>query len=294
MSPLVDLTLSTPAPPTEAASVDGALHARLHESGVILWTTLDEDSWLLRLERADGTVVRGSDPAYAPGGIAVGFDHEAPLGVAVSWYAVILSGDRAGERVGPVTLTQAFPDSRTKVGNWHAVWLKSCEDSSLSRLVWLEVAADRSAPRHQGSLQVIGRQNTVLIDGGVGGEQGSSWSIITETMAEVTALRDLLTSGTLLLQFPPIFDRRDIYLAPTGDLTWQLASEAAIPDWSHSITGEDVIGDLHTWPFEWVEQDRPATADTTVGIPGHTYDDSTRAMPTYDDRAGTYLDRVLG
>ena len=81
----VDPSFVWPDAPTTTTSTDGRLAARVDSAhgGVLLRADFTGDATeavKARFYRGDGSLVRSGDPAMAPGGVALAYDHEAPVG----------------------------------------------------------------------------------------------------------------------------------------------------------------------------------------------------------------------
>lgn len=286
MAIVIDPSSTPPAPPVDVTSPDGVLTASRDDTwaGVVLvadYTAGASTTPQARFVRVgpDGveTPVRSGDPAWAPGGLAVAYDQEAPLGAAVSWYAYPIGWDgSAGARSQGAALTIPEPQPTADV------WLKSVTDPAASMRVVVTDWPTQEYAERQTSADVIGRAAPVL--------QVDAWAlasgtatILTQTLEERAALLALLTSGSVLLaQTRAANGRPDAYVMP-GKITEALAGESDDPArvWTVALTGVD----------------RPPTVDTGLLIPGRSYADSATAWPTYADRTATgqtYSDVTTG
>ncbi|MCX5407518.1 hypothetical protein OHA37_27095 [Streptomyces sp. NBC_00335] len=216
---------------------------------------------------AEPVRVRGGDPAWAPGGVAVAYDHEAPLGVASAWYAYPIGWDgTVGARSDGAAVTLPEP---TPVLD---VWLKSLTDPALSMLVKVMAWPELQYGERQQRFDVLGASSPVM--------RVDAWSlptstvtIETDTLDERTTLLALLTSGTTLLaQTRAEYGRADTYWVP-GQITEVMPGIASDPH--------------RTWTVTVTAVDRPTTVDSPLRIPGRSYDDSGTTWPTYADRIAT-------
>jgi hypothetical protein len=264
-------------PPVEVTSPDGILTARRDDTwaGVILtadYTGADPVPGRVRLVRVgpDGieVPVRSGDLAWAPGGLAVGYDHEAPLGVPVTWYAYpVTGGGTEGARSQGAALTIPEPSDSVR-----DVWLKSLTDPAASLRVLVTAWPVLEYPARQQRLDVIGARSPVITSD-VWALGASEATILTETLDERVALLDLVTSGSVLLaQTRGGYGRPDAYLVP-GTPSEQMAGDATDPAriWTVPLTGVD----------------RPPTVGAGLVIPGRSYHDTGVALPTYADRTAT-------
>lgn len=197
------------------------------------------------------------------GDIAVATDYEAPLGVPVQWRAVLQ--DAAG--VIRVTYTS---DPVTLAAESTDVWLK---DPGLpQRSVKVTVATPMptwTRAARQGVSQVRGRALPVVINDVRGGPTGDL-TVVTETDADIEALWWVLDSGgPLLLQWPPGWAQRDMYVS-VGDVQAAPVVEYA---------------EFHdrTWTLPLTQVDRP-----TGGVTGS----ADRTWQTVADSAETWAEAL--
>jgi hypothetical protein len=276
MGIVIDPSATPPTPPVEATSPDGVLTARRDDAwaGVLLvadYTAASSTTAQVRFVRVgpDGTEqpVRSGDPAWAPGGQAVAYDQEAPLGTPVSWYAYPVGWDGAvGTRSEGVALTIPEPEPLADV------WLKSLADPAASLRVVVTDWPALSYDERQQRADVIGRAAPVLTVDAWSTGSGDA-TILTQTLDERAALLSLLTSrAALLAQTRAVNGRPDQYVVP-GKISEALAGASDDPArvWTVTLTGVD----------------RPPTVDTGLRIPGRSYADSAVMWPTYADRTAT-------
>lgn len=276
MSIVIDPDAPPVVPPVEVTSPDGILTARRDDAwaGVVLtadYTGADPVPGRVRLVRVgpDGqeTPVRSGDLAWAPGGLAVAYDHEAPLGVPVTWYAYPVAADGTlGTRSQGAALTIPEPDAPRDV------WLKSVNDPATSLRVLVTSWPTQEYAARQQRLDILGAASPVIgID---------TWSlgsgdvqILTESLDERIALLGLLTSGSVLLaQTRGAYGRPDAYMVP-GAPSEQMIGAATDPG--------------RLWTVTMTSVDRPPTLDAGLRIPGRSYADTAVMLPTYADRTAT-------
>jgi hypothetical protein len=263
-------------PPVEVTSPDGILTARRDDTwaGVILtadYTDADPVPGRVRLVRVgpDGieVPVRSGDLAWAPGGLAVGYDHEAPLGVPVTWYAYpVTGGGTHGARSQGAALTIPEPNPVRDV------WLKSVNDPAASLRVLVTSWPTLEYAARQQRLDILGAASPVIgIDAWSLGSGDAQ--ILTESLAERIALLRLLTSGSVLLaQTRGAYGRPDAYVVP-GSPSEQMIGAATDPG--------------RLWTITMTSVDRPPTLDAGLRIPGRSYADTGVQLPTYADRTAT-------
>lgn len=247
---IVDPSFVPPGPPTTATSSDSVVTATLDaaHAGVVLKASYTIGTTPIKVAFfRDGVPVRSGDLAWAPGGIAVAYDHEAPLGVASSWTAVPHFADGTTAAMSqPAVLTIPNPSGA------QTAWLKSVIDPALSRTVWVEtpptmaLAASTSISPALGSPFPVGSWD-------VRAAYTTSFALVTQTASERIALEALLDSGPLLYQCASTVDLPDFYLLP-GDVSWEWVAGASDA--------------TRRWTVPATEIDRPSTLDAPLRIPG--------------------------
>lgn len=271
---------SNPAPPATATSPDGVLTvtADAANGGVLLradFSGLATHPKYVRFLRGSERV-RSGDPARSPGGHAVAYDAEAPLGGTSTWTAVPLDADEepGTSSAGASLLVPAPTGSRT-------LWVKSLDRPSLSMAVTLL----RPLPS-------VSRGARVALHEVPGDTYpGGSWDVrsarqvslqaLTATLAERDQMWALLDSGILLVQ---------------GIEAWGLGGLYALPgDVDEAYVGSVMSDQRRIWTIPLAEQRRPATLDSPLYVPGKSYGDSLAAAATYAARLSmwpTYGDRL--
>lgn len=261
MSPIiVDPSFVPPPPPATATSSDGYLTATLDpaHAGVILkanFSSLGTVPVKVRFYR-DGVLVRSGDPAWAPGGIAIAYDHEVPVGATSSWTAVpILASGALGTSSTPVALTVPAPSG--SLG-----WLKSIISPDLSMLVTLASAAEGGRDLRADLASVPGSPFPV-----------GSWDvptaltitigIRTDTAEDYDAIVALVSAGAVLFQGNDTSGiPRNLYALPTGSLAAARMAGA-----------ETGFGwEFRLWSLTLTEIARPATIDAPLRIPGLSWE----------------------
>lgn len=285
MGIVIDPSAPVPTPPAEATSPDGILTVRRDDTwaGVYLiadYSDADPVPQKVRFVRvADGTEVRvrGGDAAWAPGGIAVGYDHEPELGASSSWYAYPIAADgTVGDRSDGVGMTLPEPDQPRDV------WLKSVSAPGLSLRVIVTAWPTLEYTERQQRYDVLGASAPVLSVDEWALASGQM-TLLTETLEERTQLLTLLTSTSVLLaQTRQTYGRPDAYWVP-GKISEEMIGPAGDPG--------------RQWIVDMTQVDRPPTVDTPLRIPGRSYTDSAGLWPTYADRTATgqtYQDVTVG
>lgn len=225
----------------------------------------------VRFYRGDGTLVRSGDPAWAPGGTAVAYDHEAPVGGSVAYYAVpeTLSGAQ-----GAATATLGIPNPWT--GDSSDVWIKSPTNPGASIRVQAAAFEETARPLRTSMAPISGATLGISSYDVTGGLTGTL-TVYTDGKAEYDAMLALLDGSPLLIQSDP--ERAGIplqwYAQPVGDALSLRRVETG--------TGWD----MRSWPLQLQEVRRPATLDAPLMIPGNSYD--TPPYVSYDAAKATGL-----
>lgn len=223
----------------------------------------------VRFTRSDGQLVRSGHDAYAPGGIAVAYDHEAPLGGPVSWTATPVYADGTpGAPTSAAAISLAAPPASR-------VWLKSLLDPDVSVLARVALAEESGRLFRSSLAPVVGAELP-----------GGSWDVPlawtgnltfrTDTQAEYDQLVAVLSSGVLLMQSGDCAGLpQQLYVLPQGSMAARRMSGAA--------TGQGWA--YRAWAIDLAETARPATLDSALLIPGLSYDDLPGTYASYDQLA---------
>ncbi|WGW12758.1 hypothetical protein LWF01_03005 [Saxibacter everestensis] len=201
----------------------------------------------VRFERGDGTPVRSGNPAWAPGGYATAYDHEAPLGVGASWRAVPIYADGTeGQPTAGVSTLIPEPPRQT-------VWIKSTTDPNESMKIdpteWFQPSyADRTS-----STSIQGDRFPAMT-WDMHASLTGTLKFKTRSKAETGRLATLLDSGPLLIQWNRIAGIEDFYFLP-----------GAI---SKRIVTYTEQGPVFEFTIPVTECRRPATVDAPLRIPG--------------------------
>lgn len=218
----------------------------------------------VRFERQDGSVVRSGNPAWAPGGYAHAYDHEATLGGGTLWRAVPIRFDGTegtpSEYVGAVI--PALSDG------W--AWLKPVADPDKAMLLKVEPP----------DLSYDGRVDTTSIAGAP--RPAATWDVLE---GFTTQLRSLVREKNVEEQLMALLDE--------GPVLAQFPACAGLPDF-YFIRGKLDLEHVHWdgWPwrrYQWdvIQIDRPDTTDSPLRIPGLSYDTVARDWTTYDQLKST-------
>lgn len=218
----------------------------------------------VRFERQDGSVVRSGNPAWAPGGYAHAYDHEASLGGGTLWRAVPIHFD--GTEGTPSDYVGAVIPALTD--GW--AWLKPVADPDKAMMLKVEPP----------NLSYDGRVETTSITGAP--RPAATWDVLE---GFTTQLRSLIREKDVEEKLMALLDE--------GPVLAQFPACAGLPDF-YFIRGkldlEHVHWDGYPWRrYQWdvIQVDRPDTTDSPLRIPGLSYDTVVRDWTTYDQLAAT-------
>jgi hypothetical protein len=221
------------------------------------------------VSRADGTVVRGLYVASAPGGVASGIDHEAPLGVAVVYNAIALNS------VGSIVLSSTT--ATATISGITAGWLKSLTFPSLSVAFTTQTAPDWDFDSTQSVNTVVGRSDLVAVDD-VRQYPSGSLTVVTTTTAQQAALQTLLSSpGPYLVQWATGANEPDRFVNVGKVTVTRPTKQVTSPD------------RYFTLPIAAVA--RPTAQYSRASRPGHSYANSGATWALYSNRTSTYGSR---
>lgn len=218
----------------------------------------------VRFERQDGTLVRSGNPAWAPGGWAHAYDHEATLGGGTLWRAVPIHFD--GTEGTPSEYVGAVIPALTD--GW--AWLKPVTDPDKAMLLKVEPP----------DLSYDGRVETTSITGS--SKPAATWDVLE---GFTTQLRSLVREKNVADQLMALLDE--------GPVLAQFPECAGLPDF-YFIRGkvdlEHVHWDGYPWRrYQWeaISVHRPTPTDTPLRMPGLSYNTVERDWLNYDQLADT-------
>lgn len=271
---IVDPTFTPPPPATVLTAPDGIVSAKVDaaNAGVLLKADFSAAADLperVRFVRGDGLVVRSGDPAWAPAGIAVAYDHEARPGQANSYYAVpIYPDDSEGDasQTVAVGVPWSVDDSQ--------VWLKCPTDAGISLCLRAATFAEDGRPFRTSVTPIIGSalpMSTADLTGGLSG----TLTVRTDTKAEYDAVLRLFAAGDILLvqAHPDLGGIPEMYVRPMDRLASQRMVETGY-GWGK-----------RSWAVQVSEVRRPSTTGAPLMIPGLSYDSVDAQYASYEDRA---------
>jgi hypothetical protein len=283
MPMIVDLSAPQITPPATIVSPEGWLTAVVDEqwAGVVLAYRADSEPAVpdaadirqVRIVRQDpgapGPVpVRSGDLAWAVEGVGAAYDHEAPLGVAVTYTATPLYADGTW---GPPTslglVVPAPPAAQTK-----DLWLKSVEEPALSmRVMYGPTQGTTSTSRQETTSRSGSPYTAVAYDTASAPAETVSVDVLAE---DIEQFRELVRSGVLLAQVRPDYRIPDRYFVP-GDV-------------SETPTGKLGATGGYTVTFDIVPIERPDTAGQPMMMPGWSYDTVAATFASYDAVTASY------
>lgn len=280
MPMIVDPDAPPVEPPATVASPDGWLRAAVDASwaGVVLAVDYTAGTPLagavdvrkIRITRQDpgapaGVPVRGADTAWAVEGVGQAYDHEAPLGVGVTYTCRPQYADGTW---GPESSLGIEVTAPAPVAD---VWIKSLDEPGISarvtvtswpQLAWesrIDQAPIAGSPFPAASQDVYGAASSDITLDAAG--------------SAIETVRTLLTTpGVRLLQTRPDYRRPDTFVlfgSPAEALD-------AGPDGSRTFTASVL------------QVGRPDTQGQRMRMPGWSYDALAEQFATYDAVASSY------
>jgi hypothetical protein len=212
------------------------------------------------------TLVRGTggllDQTPITSDLLIVEDHEAPLGVPVSYRIEIRSAP------GAPAATRSSDSVTLTLTDINTAWLKDPGNPQRNLKVLVEKAPSWQRPIEQTSVVVRGRRNKVILSGRRQGLEGDL-AIWTRSDEERQRLHSLLDSGNTLL--------------------WQAAPGMGVDDMYVSVAqiNENRVGQLaqeqwRAWTLPLVEQDMPVTTGIN-GAAGRTWQDILTEFATWED-----------
>ncbi len=208
------------------------------------------------------------------GDVAVVTDHEAPLGVEVQWRATIQNPVGAG-RFSYASDAVVLPAETLDL------WIKDPGLPARNARATVQTLPDWQRAARQGINAVRGRSRPIVISDVRTSRTGTT-VLVTHTEDEKDALWWVLDTGnTLLLQWPPGWGEKDVYVS-VGDVTEAHITELA----EHSD---------RAWTLALTEVDRPFGG--IVGSASRTWETVSLAGADWADAlygATTWLDVYTG
>ncbi|WP_225882313.1 hypothetical protein [Streptomyces aureocirculatus] len=276
---IVDPDAPLVEPPETVTSPDGWLRAAVDTAwaGVALAvdytasTPLDDVAAVRRvlITRQDpgaaAVRVRGADLAWAVGGVSQGYDHEAPLGVGVTYTAHPQYADGTWGPASSLGITLPAP------GPPADVWIKSLDVPGASARVTVTAWPQLSWEARIEQAAIAGSRYPAAAQD-VYAAAASEITLDAEGTA-IEAVRELLTTpGVLLVQTRPAYHRPDMYVLMSGP--------------AESLDGEP--DESRTFTASLVQVERPDTAGQRMRMPGWSYDALAAQFATYDAVTASY------
>lgn len=268
----VDPTFVWPPDATVAKSTDQFVsamvdveHAAVHLKADFS-ATYPIPKWVRFVRQWDGQPVRGGDPRRAIGGIAIGYDFEAPLGIPAGWYATPINDD--GSEGAPTAVVSANVPEPSGGSSDPSTWIKCIEDPRLSIQAMIESWPSFASDVNANAARIRGEQNAFVSYDVPSGETSTA-SFRTMSIAAANAMEDIYQAGSVVL-----FQTTASYFRPSfyAVLTSRLREDQA-RYWQYQIK----------WTFDLIEVDRPPTETSQLSIPGFNLSDRLARFPTLSD-----------
>ena len=212
--------------------------------------------------------VRSGDTAWAIEGVGQAYDHEAPLGVAVSYTARPQFADGTWGDASSLGLVVPAPEpAQTK-----DLWLKSLDTPGLSmRVMLLKPQGTTSSARMETAARTGTAFTAVAYDTAAAPSETVSVDVLAE---DIEQFRLLIRSGVLLAQVRPGYRIADRFFVP-GDVS-------EMPTGKLGATGG------YTVTFDIVPIERPSSTGQPMRAPAWSYDALAEAFATYDAVTASY------
>lgn len=235
--------------------IDFSHHAA--DTSTAMWVTVDRFVGGVSIGK-----VRGLDDYPSIGAMTVGYDHEAPLGVEVTYVAT------ARNNAATSTWTAAAVAVTVQADRTRA-WLKSLTTPASSVSLTGEAYPEWERDVVEAAFRAPGRRSPKVRQG-VRQYGTGTLTLQGLTAAEIAALDALLwNGGVYLLQADRLnaVTRPDVYLTIGKDQFSQ-----PFPD-----------PEFRSVPLPVTRIDRPSTRGSRVSLPGHTIADTAARYPTIAD-----------
>lgn len=283
MGILVNPAAALTTGPATNTSTDGHLKVTAATNGAGVYLEADfsgasPQPVQVRFFRADDdSLVRSGDPAWAPAGQAIAFDHEAHVGLPAAYYArpVTSFGGSSGTRTGVATVTTTEPTGLADL------WLKSPGNPALSILVDPEDPPEETYTGRTVSTTIVGDPRPAS-SWDVHSASTFSLVIVTNSGADNAVLLALMDTGPILLQTRAGWDFPERYALP-GDVVRTRVARMG--------------GRLNRWSVGFTQCRRPATLDAPLRIPGNSWDTLVDRFDTWSAvsaAVGSWRDLVVG
>lgn len=209
--------------------------------------------------------VRGTDLGWAVGGVGEGYDHEAPLGVGVTYTARPQYADGTWGPASSLGVLVPAPDPVADV------WIKSLDEPGTSARVTVTAWPQLSWEARIDQATIEGSPYPATSQD-VYSAAASDITLDAEGAAIETVRTLLTTPGVRLIQTRPGYYRPDMFVLFSGP------AEAVdtTPDGARTFTASVV------------QVARPDTAGQRMRIPGWSYDALASQFATYDAVTASY------
>lgn len=276
--PMIVIPSAPPVtPPDDTASPDGWLTATVDPTWAGVTLSIDYtagdvphdravDVRKVRIQRHQpgGVIVpvRSGDLAWAVEGVGAAYDHEAPLGVAISYTATPLYDDGTWGPSSSLGVVVPAP----AVGAIRDLWIKSLDEPGLSQLVHITTWSGRESPGRQDTANRSGSPYATTTFDTHGA--AATTAVVDVAPGQIESVRKLLDSGVLLAQVRPGYQWPDAFFVPG--------------DWSETPTGKLGSTGGYAVGFTITPVERPDTEGQPMRAPGWSYDTLAEQFATYD------------
>lgn len=215
-----------------------------------------------------GVTVRSGDPAWAPGGVAYAYDHEAPLGGISVWTATPIWRDGTFGSASVSVAVVVEP-----MGVDLDCWLKPLGNAD--KCLGLQLHSDEIEESREGRTQITDVLGSVLPAAAWDRRRPAALSLTmrTSTKVEKDSLLSALDEGPVLVQLNPLFGIDDFY---------------AVPDGSSLRYVQFPLSQLRDVPTSFIPISRPATVDAPMRWPGKSFAAISGPFAIYANRQSAY------
>jgi hypothetical protein len=279
---------STSVPTSDATSFDGRIRALDDPAygGVRIRVDYSTDlsSWsspfqcTVYRKNADGSVhtVRGGDPYLNYAGRGWLYDHEAPLGQQVSYYAVPVADD--GSRGVQSAAASIISSAPTGGFNTPDMWLINLENPGASVQARGTSTLTGSYNGRSDKQTILGSPYPTVTPDARNG-LGTQISVLTVGEDEFTAMQTLLKQS-IIMRKSSLWERPDGYFT--------------VDDVSYAAQTAGTGRGVYVWQLGLTEVGRPNTYGQVVATPSYTFASERIQHPLFSDVPQLPFDAVQG
>lgn len=280
MPMIVDPDAPPVEPPETVTSPDGWFRAAVDATWAGVWLAVDYTAGTPLADAADvvkvlitrqdpgaaaPVPVRGANLAWAMGGVGEGYDHEAPLGVGVTYTARPQYADGTWGPQSSLGIELAAPSPVADV------WIKSVDEPGISARVTVTQWPQLSWQERIDQAVIAGSEFPAASQD-VYGAASSEITLDADGSAIETVRTLLTTPGVRLLQTRPGYHRPDAFVLFSGPAE---ALDGG-PDGARTFTASVL------------QVARPDTLGQPMRMPGWSYDAVAAQFATYDAVEAAY------